>query len=796
MLNSRLRALSLVAALPVIACQYPATVAVINTDSNVAASRVDLLELRAVRGVASIATLRAAPRTILDPPSATPLFANSFALVPPREGERSGTVTFLATLRVRGEGDSPAAFIERLHRVALIERVRQEGRVFFDLRCADRAEGCTSVDASQCTVSVRCLELESTCGDQGECVPIELPLSQGSAGADAAPASDVLVQRADVLSRRDADVPFDGRADAALDARVDAASDASFDAAGDARVDAASDARADAALDVRSDAATDARADAVADAAAVTPPRPIEPLSGGLVGSSLVRFRWVASTGTTQLELCRNRAMNVGCVAAQMAAGNTLTLRAPLAGGVWFWRLTAVVGAVPTGSPSPVWQFRLSRAPMALANSVSHAVELDLNGDGYSDLAVGQRGSNPPRVLVYSGSPTGLALMPSQTLVGGAGEAFGAAVASAGDINGDGFTDLIVGAPNAAAGGRGFAGNVRVYLGSVGALGTTPSQTLGGLAINEQSGETLSSAGDLNGDGYADVIIGSPQVAPGGLARVYYGSAMGLSMVAARTYSSMNAGDQFGRPVAFVGDVNGDGFSDMMIGARYADVGATDSGQAQLFLGSAAGVPASASQSYNGTAANTFFGWSIAGAEVDGNGLTDLLVSTRWASPGGRARAGIVQLYRGNAPPPTASSRTYEGVAAGDEFGFAVCGSDTNGDGFADVIAGAPAAQFMAAGRVGTVSVFHSLTTPDRVVGGMAMLEDFGTVLSANGDFNNDGYFDLAVGTPIADPAGVTDAGRVTVYYGSAAGIALAPSVTFNGPSMNAQFGASVSAGQ
>ncbi len=786
--------------------------AVINTDSNVAASRVDLLELRAVRGVASIAAVRAAPRTILDPPTGMPLFANSFALVPPREGERSATVTFLATLRVRAEGDSPAAFIERLHRVALIERVRQEGRVFFDLRCADRAEGCTSVDASQCTVSIRCLELESTCGDQGECVPIELPLSQGSAGADAAPPSDVLVQRADVFTRRDADAPFDARADVALDARADvaldaradAASDASFDgtsdgfvdASLDARVDATSDGAFDAALDARTDAAADVRSDVAADVATVTPPRPIEPLSGGLVGSSLVRFRWVASTPMTQLELCRNRAMNVGCVAPQTAAGNTFTLRAPLAAGVWFWRLTAIVGAMPTGSPSPVWQFRLSRAPMALANSVSHAVELDLNGDGYSDLAVGQRGSNPPRVLIYSGRPAGLALMPSQTLSGAAGEAFGAAVASAGDVNGDGFTDLIVGAPNATSAGRTFAGEARVYFGSAGALGTTPSQTLGGLALNEQSSETLSSAGDVNGDGYADVIVGAPQSAPGGRARVYYGSATGLSMVAARTYTSTNVGDQLGRPVSFVGDVNGDGFSDVMVGARYADVGATDTGQAQLFLGSAMGAPASASQVYNGTAANTFFGWSIAGAEVDGNGLTDLLVSTRWASPGGRARAGIVQLYRGNSPPPTASSRTYEGVAAGDEFGFAVCGSDTNGDGFADVIAGAPAAQFMAAGRVGTVSVFHSLTTPDRVVGGMAMLEDFGTVLSANGDFNNDGYFDLAIGTPIADPAGVTDAGRVTVHYGSAAGIALAPSVTFNGPSMNAQFGASVSAGQ
>ncbi len=788
--------------------------AVINTDSNVAPSRVDLLELRAVRGVASIAAVRAAPRTILDPPTGTPLFANSFALVPPREGERAATVTFLATLRVRAEGDSPAAFIERLHRVALIERVRQEGRVFFDLRCADRAEGCTSVEASQCTVSIRCLELESTCGDQGECVPIELPLSQGSAGADAAPPSDVVVQRADVFSRRDADVPFDARADAASDASFDAASDVGFDAASDAGFDAAldaradaasdvgfdaaSDARADAALDVRSDAATDVRADAAADVAAdvatVTPPRPIEPLSGGLVGSSLVRFRWVASTPMTQLELCRNRAMTVGCIPSQTVAGNTFTLRVPLAAGVWFWRLVPFGGVMPPASP--VWQFRLSRAPLALANSVSHSVELDLNGDGYSDLAVGQRGSNPPRVLVYSGSPTGLALMPSQTLVGGAGEAFGAAVASAGDVNGDGFTDLIVGAPNAAAGGRAAAGNVRVYLGSAGALGTTPSQTIGGGATNEQSGETLSSAGDLNGDGYADVIIGAPQGAPGGLARVYLGSASGLAMIAARTYSSMNAGDQFGRPVAFVGDVNGDGFSDMMIGARYADVGATDSGQAQLFLGNAAGPPGGPSQLYNGTAANTFFGWSIAGAEVDGNGLTDLLISTRWASPGGRARAGIVQLYRGNSPPPISSSRTYEGVAAGDELGFAVCGSDTNGDGFADLIVGAPAAQFMAAGRVGTVSVFHSLTTPDRVVGGMAMLEDFGTVLSANGDFNNDGYFDLAIGTPIADPAGVTDAGRVTVHYGSPAGIALAPSVTFNGPTMNAQFGASVSAGQ
>ncbi|MFO0558621.1 MAG: FG-GAP-like repeat-containing protein [Polyangiales bacterium] len=758
---SRASLLSIGSLVVLAACRYPATVVLINTDSNVSASRVDLLDLRVVRGAASVASVRAAPRTVLDPPMGSAQFANSFALVPPEGGDRAGTLTFLATLRVRAEGDSPAAFIERVHRVSMIERVRQQGRVFFDLRCADRAEGCTSVSSEECTVSVRCLELESTCGDQGECVPIELPLSPTDAGADASSPADVTITRADVVLRRDGGVD---------------ASDASVG------MDAASDARAEGGTD------------ASGDVTSLPLARPLAPLNGGFVGTSRPQLRWVSQPGSNQIELCRDRAMTAACVAPQVTAASSLTLSTLPSGGAWFWRVTSTPTGMSAGAPSAVWQFRVARTAAPLMQSTSHSVELDFNGDGFSDLAVGQPGSSPPRVYVFAGNSTGLAATPSWTLNGPVGSNFGSAVSSAGDINGDGYTDLLVGASDAAFSGRAAAGTVSIFLGGA-VISTTASQTLGGASALEGMGDVVSPAGDVNGDGYADVIASSSRAnSARGIVRVFYGSASGLLTTAARTYAGAAADDRFGAALAFVGDVNGDSFSDIAVGAPFADVGTTNNGQASLFLGASTGVSATPSQTYAGASANGQFAWSIAGAEVDGNGLTDFLIAAPLASPGSRAEAGIVQLYRGNDPPPTNFSRTYEGVEPGDHFGWVARGADTNGDGFADVIVGAPMGSWPGGRNVGTVAAFHMLTTADRTVGTRNRSSEFGTVLSAGGDFNNDTYFDVAVGAPATTGAQMA-AGAVTVYLGSATGMAATASVTLTGSNANGRLGAALSSG-
>lgn len=744
-------------------CRYPATVVLINTDSNVAASRVDLLELRVVRGAASVATVRAAPRTVLDPPMGSAQFAHSFSLVPPEGGDRSGTLTFLATLRVRAEGDSPAAYIERVHRVSMLERVRQQGRVFFDLRCADRAEGCTSVSADECTVSIRCLELESTCGDRGECVPIELPLSPTDAGPDASEPIDVSITRADVLVRRDSGADVS-------------------DASGAMDVVDASDARADSAMDA-------------SDGAAALPiARPLAPLNGGFVGTSRPQLRWISQPGSNRVEVCRNRAMTTGCIAPQDTSAAFLALSTLSGGGAWFWRVTNTPTGMAAGAPSAVWQFRIARTAAPLMQSTTHSVELDFNGDGFSDLAVGQPGSSPPRVYVFAGNATGLGNTPTWTLSGTAGDNFGAAVTSAGDINGDGYTDLLVGAPSATFSGRAGAGTISIFLGGA-TISTTASQVLGGATAFEGMGDIVSSAGDVNGDGYADVMASSSRAnSSRGIVRVFYGSAAGLSSTPSRTYVGAASDDRFGTALAFVGDVNGDSYSDIAIGAPFADVGMANNGQASLYLGGATGLSPTAAQTYAGATINGQFSWSIASAEVDGNGLTDFVIATPLAAPGGRAEAGIVQLFRGNAPPPTNSSRTYEGVEAGDHFGWAVRGADTTGDGFADVIVGAPMGSWPGGRNVGTVAAFQTITTADRIVGTRNRSTEFGTVLTAGGDFNNDMYFDVAVGAPATNGAQLA-AGSVDVYLGSAAGIALSSSVTLNGSNANGRLGAALSAG-
>ena len=107
--------------------------------------------------------------------SARSALPGSVTLVPREAAARNGTVTLLATLTVAASGEQPATLIERYQRLSWIERTPQQSRLFFNARCSDRAVGCASASGAECTVSRRCIERSATCGDNGECVAIELP---------------------------------------------------------------------------------------------------------------------------------------------------------------------------------------------------------------------------------------------------------------------------------------------------------------------------------------------------------------------------------------------------------------------------------------------------------------------------------------------------------------------------------------------------------------------------------------------------------------------------------------------
>jgi hypothetical protein len=276
-----------------------------------------------------------------------------------------------------------------------------------------------------------------------------------------------------------------------------------------------------------------------------------------------------------------------------------------------------------------------------------------------------------------------------------AGASFGYSVAMAGDVNGDGYSDVIVGAPlfdNLQL----DEGRAYVYHGSASGLSTSPAWTAESDQPLAQFGSSVGTAGDVNGDGYTDVIVAAYQYDNGesdeGRVFVYHGSAAGLSPSPAWMSESDQAGANLGSSVATAGDVNGDGYSDVIIGAYRYDNGQSDEGSAYAYLGSAAGLATSPAWTTEGDQASAQFGFSVATAgDLNGDGYADVIVGARWYD-NGQADEGRAFVYHGSAAGLSSSPLwTAESDQAFSEFGTsASTAGDVDGDGYADVIIGAP----------------------------------------------------------------------------------------------------------
>ena len=251
--------------------------------------------------------------------------------------------------------------------------------------------------------------------------------------------------------------------------------------------------------------------------------------------------------------------------------------------------------------------------------NTSGGTVLDVNGDGYSDVAVGAPGyAGGGRVTVYLGSASGISTTPSVTLDPPTGlRRLGSSVASAGDVNGDGYGDLAVLA----------RGQTLIYLGRSGTLPTS-------FATMIATDDSVASAGDVNGDGYGDVIFGN---AAGRVANIYLGSATGLPNTVG--YRLRQDYQGFGLSVAGAGDVNGDGFDDILVGADEDDcgTGSANAGRVVLYLGSVTGPQFSPNRYCGG--GYDFFGYSVAGAgDVNGDGYADVLMGAYATIPYCRGR--------------------------------------------------------------------------------------------------------------------------------------------------------------
>jgi hypothetical protein len=291
------------------------------------------------------------------------------------------------------------------------------------------------------------------------------------------------------------------------------------------------------------------------------------------------------------------------------------------------------------GSPSGPkdtadWVVESNEFHSRLGNSVGTAG--DVNGDGFDDVIIGTPVSdevqdNEGRVFVYYGSEAGLSLTPDWTAESDQWNArFGLSAHSAGDVNGDGFDDVIVGARNYSH-GQEDEGMVFVYHGSATGLSSSPDWTAEGDQAFSEFGWAVASAGDVNRDGYDDVIVGARYYNLGeveeGAAFVYHGSASGLSTVAEWTAEGDQARAWFGYSVGTAGDVNCDGYADVVVGARYYDDAWLDEGAAFVYYGSELGLSGTPEWTGVGGQAGADFGVStgLAG-DVDGNSCSDLAV--------------------------------------------------------------------------------------------------------------------------------------------------------------------------
>ncbi len=464
----------------------------------------------------------------------------------------------------------------------------------------------------------------------------------------------------------------------------------------------------------------------------------------------------------------------------------------------------------------------------------------DINGDGFDDVIVGALGANPnggdeagSSYVVYGkASGFGAALNLSNLngkngfrLDGAAFDYSGASVSTAGDINSDGFSDVIVGAPGHYP-YQDSAGSSYVVFGKATGFDTTQNLSnlngkngfrLNGENVGDSLGNSVSNAGDINGDGIDDLIVGASHadtdIFGSGASYVVFGKTSGfesilnLSGINGDNGFQLIGGNRLGYSVSGAGDINGDGFDDLIIGNTKGSYG-DYAGTCYVIFGKSSKFDAllniSSLNGDNGFRLSTSHYHSVLGdsvssaGDVNGDGFDDLIVGDPYAYANGYY-SGSSYVVFGKASGFSAEINLsnlngkngfrMDGTARGEQFGTSVSSAgDVNGDGFDDVIIGAPGASsngilsgssYVIYGKVSGFSPVLDLSGLDGRNGfrldGVATGDHTGTSSTA-GDVNGDGFSDLIIGAWAADPNGDGSGSSYIVFGGN-----FTHSVTFSG---------------
>ncbi len=475
--------------------------------------------------------------------------------------------------------------------------------------------------------------------------------------------------------------------------------------------------------------------------------------------------------------------------------------------GAAFVYLGGPNGIASGGPAAASAQLESNQAGAELGVSVAGAG--DVNNDGYDDVIVGalyydSGQTNEGAAFVFLGGPSGIAngdpstaattLQSNQT-----NATFGYSVAAAGDVNDDGFADVIVGAPDYSA-GQTQEGGAFVFLGSPSGIPSGNPSTANTVLQSDQAvaglGISVAGAGDTNGDGYDDVIAGARLYeitlsTDEGAAFVFLGGAAGVAsgspVSADAVIRGSESGAHLGISVAGAGDLNNDGFDDVIVGANSYDVDGIDAGIALVFNGGPFGIgdgnPSNADGTVTSQQPGSNMGISVAGVgDVNGDGYDDAMVGSHLYDSD-QVDEGVALLILGSAsgvPFETvvsSASALLQSDQAGARLGVCVAGlGDLNGDGYDDVGAGASlydsgqtdeGAAFVYLGSRDGLSghpVASALLDPNQSFAGM------GFSVAGAGDVNNDGYDDVVVGAPFYD-SGQIDEGEAYVFLGGPGGI-------------------------